>query len=292
MRCPDDMELTLWIDGQLPGERAEAVAFHLQECLECRLIVGEPADEMIEGALDGEVPVTMPPFAEIEGKLRASFMGWPEPDLRFLDPVLSDEFLDPLLSDELPILMAADSGNRAGTATIPSYYGEDGRLVVTFRVDEESRVTAFFVSEDVERARFRVLRVGDRLFLGDAEGRVVLSGVKVKEMVGSEISVPPALAATARAYADLVSAGETVLDLLPWGAQAPEGPLCLRVTADTSGLGLLLRLEGTAPEGSLVVVIDDDRTAQLLSFTRDVATRCPLGAPAPAIVRFHLFGRS
>lgn len=283
MRCPDDMELARWIDGHLPRERAEAVTLHLQECLECRLIVGEPADELLSEALDGGGPVTIPPFEEIEGKLRASYLGWSEPDLSFLDPVMTDE---------LPIPMAADTESRAGTATIPSYYCEDGRLVVTFRVDEESRVTAFFVSEDVERARFRVLRVGDRLFLGDVDGRVVLSGLKAEEMLGYEISVPPVLATVTRAHLDLVSAEEMVLDLLPWGAQAPAGPLRLRVAADTSGLGLLLRLEGITPEGSLVVAIADDRTAQLLSFSQQDAARCPLGAPAPDVVRFHLLGRS
>jgi hypothetical protein len=137
-----------------------------------------------------------------------------------------------------------------------------------------------------------VLRVGDRLFLGDADGRVVLSGLKAEEMLGCEISVPPLLATVARACLDLVSAGETVLDLLPWGAQAPAGPLRLRVTADTSGPGLLLRLEGTTPEGNLLVAIADDRTAQLLSFSQEDAARCPLGAPAPGVVRFHLLGRS
>ena len=284
MRCPDDMELALWADGQLPRERAEAVAFHLQECLECRLIVGQPADELLIEALGEEGPVTLPPFEEIEGNLRASYHGWSEPDI--------SSFLSPVLSDELPILMAADTENRPGIASVPSYYCEDGRLVVTFRVDEEARVTAFFVRKEAERTRFRVLRVGGRLFLGDADGRVVLSGVKAEEMVGSEISVPPVLAEVAGAYADLVSAGETVMDLLPWRAQAPEGPLSLRVTADTGGLGLLLRLEGTSPEGSLVVVIADDRTAQLLSLDRDESARCPLGAPAPAVVRFQLFGRS
>ena len=283
MRCPDDMELARWTDGHLPPDRAEAVALHLQECLECRLAVGELADELLSDALGEEGPVTIPPFEEIEGKLRASCLGWSEPNLPFLDPVLSDE---------VPILMAADTENRAGIASVPSYYCEDGRLVVTFRVDEESRVTAFFVSEDVERTPFRVLRVGDRLFLGDADGRVVLSGLKAEEMLGCEISVPPVLATAARTYADLVSAGETVLDLLPWGAKAPDGPLRLRVNAHTSGLGLLLRLEGATPEGNLVVVIADDRTAQLLSFAREDAAQCPLGAPAPEVVQFHLLGRS
>jgi hypothetical protein len=292
MQCPDDMELARWTDGQLPREQAEAVVLHLQECLECRLIVGEPADELLLDTLGEEGPVTLPPFAEIEGKLRASYHGWSEPDTSFLDPVLSDEFLDPVLSDALPVLMAADTENRAGTMTIPSYYGEGGRLVVTFRVDDESRVRAFFVSEEVERVRFRALRVGDRLFLGDADGRVVLSGVTAEEVLGCDISVPPVLATAVRSYPDLVSTGETVLELLPWGARAPEGPLRLRVTADASGLGLLLRLEGTAPEGNLVVVIADDRTAQVLSFVLEDPARCPLGAPAPEVVQFHLLGRS
>lgn len=252
MRCPDDSELAQWIDGLLPAPRTEAIHSHLQECLECRLVVGNPSDEAPSAALDQEARSRIPSFEVIRSRLRAAYRG--EPDLSFLDSLLQEE----------PVLMAADTEGPSETVAIPSLYAEEGRLVVAFRTDPKGRVTAFFVSQDGELVRFRPLKVGNQCFLSDAEGRVTLSGLAADEVLGQSVSIPPVLASGSFRYSDVQGTSERPVDLLPPPSGDASARLYLRAGSERDRVALAMQWgEPPLPHYALVAIIGD-RVARLL----------------------------
>lgn len=256
MRCPGDAELASWIDGLVPATRAEAIRAHVRECLHCRLVVGERPREnappdALAGALDGAARAAIPSFETIKARLTAAFWGG-----SVQDPFAGD----PSYRDDL-VLMAADTG-ASDAVTIPSLHAEDGQLVVTFRVSSEGRVTAFFVSEERERVRFRALRVGRRCYVSDVEGRAVLSGLTADEALGQEIGIPPVVA-----WVDAPSAAasaETRLELLHPSKEVEPARLYVRTEPRADRSSWTIALESPPSERQAFVAIFGDRVACLL----------------------------
>jgi hypothetical protein len=283
MRCPDELELARWADGFLPEERAEAIRLHLAECLECRLSVGTPSEAISATPHTTEPPLPFPPFERIQGRLRAAFDGRAETDLSFRDRLAEDEPL---------VLMAADTDSRPNVAAIPSYYSEGGKLVVTFRVDAQGKVTAFFVSEKIESIRFRALKVGESWYLSDAEGRTVLSGLSADQVLGKEISVPPVLASAYCQYAEVAAKGIR-LNLLPaGGGDSAQVRLGIRVVPQADHPILVLRPEGLASGQGAVIVVADNRDARLLLLSEGEEASTPWQDDAPRALRFDLIDRA
>jgi hypothetical protein len=290
MYCPEDSELALWADGLLSATRAEAIREHMGECLHCRLVVGDPAAEARghspaaespgqshatpADALDRAALAAIPPFETIKGRLAASFWGGSEQAPPFAG--------DLSFQDDL-VLMAADTEKTSDAITIPSLYAEDGRLVVTFRANREGLVTAFFVSEEPERVRFRALKVGRRCYVTDLEGRAVLSGMASDEVLGQEIAIPPVVA-TVDATRAVNAAGETAginttgAAYVPGTGKALEArlelphpsagttPASVYVRMESSGARPMwtIHLENPPPEMHVLIAVIGERAAHVL----------------------------
>lgn len=263
MRCPEESELALWIDGLLSATRAEAIRAHMQECLRCRLVVDAPVagtcaeasataqTAPLAEAIDAAARTAIPSFETLKARLSTAFWGGSAQDPFAGDPSFQDDL----------VLMAADTG-ASDAVTIPSLHAEDGRLVVTFRVSSEGRVTAFFVSEERERVRFRVLRVGRRCYISDAEGRAVLSGLTADEALGQEIGIPPVVA-----WVDAPSAtasAETRLELLHPSKEVEPARLYVRMEPRADRASWTVSLESPHSERQAFVAIFGDRVACLL----------------------------
>ncbi|MFH1680009.1 MAG: hypothetical protein ABIH26_05120 [Candidatus Eisenbacteria bacterium] len=251
--------------------------------MECRLVVGDPSDEASSDILAQEARLQIPPFDAIKARLRAAYGGWHELDFSFLDPLVEEE----------PVLMAADTERSSDAAVIPSFYGEESRLVVTFRVDSDGRVTAFFVSEDAERVRFRVLKVGDRCFPSDVEGRVMLSGLAAGEVLGQNISIPPVLASVSFRYADIAATMESHFELVP----SPSGPALAHLRVRSTGshadrLMLAMRLEDLPCARYALIAVIGDRVAHLLLPAEGQEMLLSCDADTSDLVWVHLLDRS
>lgn len=281
MRCPSDIELARWSDGQTSGARAQEIRAHIEECLECRLATRDPAEDggSPRGCdpdagqdWDGAARASIPPFEWIVRRLRDAYAsrGAADEGAGATAGAATPEQLRGRDWDfgAAPVLMAADSDGAAGVVTIPSWYGEDGRLVVTFRTGSSGGVTAFLVSEDADRVGLRVLRVGDRLFVSDLDGRAPITGMTADEVLSKEIAVLPQLASASFDLQDIPRGRELNVPL----SLDPRSGLGAGVAvsaADTEGRReLRFELVGMTPGEVAVVASIDDGTTGHIFFSR------------------------
>lgn len=158
--CPDELELALWADGKLPPNKAEAVARHVADCIECRFVVnlvGASAEEILGSRSGG-------------GE--------------------HGEAGDGQLVDDEPYYLAADTDASTDPIEIPAHYAEGGRVVVTFRSDlERGVVTAHLLAADLAEIRHRPVRIGDQHWLSDGDGRIELEGWSALDAIAASVSV-------------------------------------------------------------------------------------------------------
>lgn len=292
MHCPDDLELTRWVDGALAGRQAQELADHFAVCLECRLAAGAGAGAGHgAGAESGSArsspdpsgtDLRLPTFEEMLPALRRAYAAEQGDTGRRREPVIAeaDTF-------DASLLMAADSDLRSRTATIPSFLGEEGRLVVTFRVDPETgTATAHFVSRDPVRIRFRALQVGDEVRLSDSSGKVDLAGFTPDELIGMRISVPPShCGGEFEPASHTGGVDRTEIPLLDPAGRPVAFRAEVRISSGPAGGVISLVLRGAKPPSLGVILIGDGARARFVRLDESNTAVFAWGSELPKQVR-------
>jgi hypothetical protein len=286
MNCPNDTNLALWLQGRLDPAAAEAIRAHLEACLECRLVVGRdlrssPFHSSTE-VMGGEGP----PFSRIREKLRDAFQG--------VEALQRDEFDAEESDEDVPILLAADSARESSAASIPSYVGEAGQLVVTFRVVASTDVViAHLVGQDLARVAFRALAVGDGIFVSDRSGKALLTGIRSEDLLGMRIAIPPTIGEGSLDPATALSDGASHRCVLQAGAtQQPPAALTVQLAATPAGPELRLTFEQPPMQHFGVVLILDELTARFAALDADAAAVFPWTGELPRKMRIVIVALS
>lgn len=269
MKCPDSADLALWLEGRLPREETLRIKAHVDACLACRFVVGTDSldrdaasdpDTQEEGGV---------PFELIRGRLREAF------DSSESAPQ-SVSFGDEVVYEE-DVLLAADSESGPSNDSIPSYITEGGNLVVTFRIDPATQVvTAHLVGREPEQIAFRATQFGERVFVSDAHGKVVLTGMREADLVGLRVAVPPPLGSASLDHRTVPTGGGALpLTLLDATGSAASVGVDVRVLPTASGSECRFALGG-APVGCWgLVIVFDETDAHFVPFAEDGMATIP-----------------
>lgn len=170
-QCPDDLDLAALVAGELPSERGQEIFRHLDECLECRLVV-RAAGRAIHGVARREQ-------CGGAGALPQGFV--------------SDVVDETALDDAVPagqMVLAAATTDSSRQPEIPTCFTDGGARAVTFRIDPRSRmVTAHVVPVD-GGSRFRPILLDGRTYLTDANGEASLETLTPEEVLGARMDFP------------------------------------------------------------------------------------------------------
>jgi hypothetical protein len=279
MNCPNDTNLALWLEGRLDPAAAEAIRTHLEACLECRLVVGP---DLRNSPFHASTEVTAgdgPLFSRFREKLRDAFHG--------AEALRRDDFDDEESDEDVPIILAADSARESSAESIPSYVGEAGQLVVTFRPDASTGVvTAHLVSQDPARVAFRALTVGDCMFVSDRSGKALLTGIRPEDLLGMRIVIPPTVGEGSLDPATVLSDGVPRQCILQASGTQPHlAALTVRLATPPAGPELRLTSEQPPIEHFGLVLILDESTARYAALDDEATAVFPWTGELPHKLR-------
>jgi len=273
--------------------------------LRCQFIIGGADGESDRDRDDasGASMTEVPHFDAISDRIRAAYES--EDETRIADdlnPHLSGERLvysavPAAFDDENLVRLAADSSDRERVAQIPSFHAEGGKVVVTFRVDSvAATVSAHFIAADFAAVQHRPLLIGDRVFVGDADGSVALEGISPDEALGFSVALPSLLnewtIAPPPPIAGHENSATSLLELGRGDVRFPYGSasyLLTRRDVLTGGFELRVRFEGPLNDSRGVVVVGDKEAALITNSGSARTFAFDLGDALPKTLRIRFY---